>query len=87
MPTAQNSDFASYAPKLKKEESLVDWKQNAKSILNKIKGLTPWPGTHTLYNGKRLGILKGDVLPGNPSDRPGYVERITDSGIEIGTVE
>ena len=85
LPTPQNSDLSSYAPKLKKEESLVDWQQDAKSIFNKIRGLIPWPGTHTLYKGKRLGILKGEVLSGDPADRPGCVERITDSGIEVGT--
>ena len=85
LPVPQNSDVASYAPKLKKEESLVDWELNAENIFNKIRGLTPWPGTHTLYKGKRLGILKGEVLPGNPADSPGCVERITDSGIEVAT--
>lgn len=85
LPTPQNSDLASYAPKLKKEESLIDWEIDANSIINRIRGLTPWPGTHTLYNGKRLGILKGEVISGDTSDRPGYVERISDSGIEVGT--
>ncbi|MEC9019684.1 MAG: methionyl-tRNA formyltransferase, partial [Nitrospinota bacterium] len=84
-PIPQNSELATYAPKLKKEESLIDWKLDAKDILNKIRGLTPWPGTHTFFNGKRLGILKGEVIPGEPKDRSGYVERVTDSGIEVGT--
>ena len=85
LPTPQNSDLASYAPKLKKEESLIDWKIDAENIFNKIRGLSPWPGTHTLYNGKRLAILKGEVVLGESSDRPGHVERITDTGIEVGT--
>ena len=85
LPTPQNSDLASYAPKLKKEESLIDWKIDAENIFNKIRGLSPWPGTHTLYNGKRLAILKGEIVLGEPSDRPGHVERITDTGIEVGT--
>ena len=85
LPTSQNSDLASYAPKLKKEESLIDWELNAKNIFNKIRGLSPWPGTHTLYNGKRLAILKGKIVPGESSDRPGHIERITDTGIEVGT--
>ena len=87
LPIPQDSDLASYAPKLKKEESLIDWKIPANKILNKIRGLTPWPGTHTLFNGKRLCILKSEVIKGEPSDRPGFVERITDSGIEVGTGE
>ncbi|MBL4665525.1 MAG: methionyl-tRNA formyltransferase [Nitrospinaceae bacterium] len=85
LPTSQNSDLASYAPKLKKEESLIDWKVDAENIFNKIRGLSPWPGTHTLYNGKRLAILEGEIVPGESSDRPGHVERITDTGIEVGT--
>ena len=87
LPTPQDSDLASYAPKLKKEESLIDWKMAANNILNKIRGLTPWPGTHTLFNGKRLCILKSEVIKGKPSDRPGYIEHITNSGIEVGTGE
>ena len=47
--------------------------------------MSPWPGTHTLYNGKRLAILKGEIVLGESSDRPGHVERITDTGIEVGT--
>ena len=87
LPTPQNSDLASYAPKLKKEESLIDWEMPANNILNKIRGLTPWPGTYTLFNGKRLCILKSEVIKGESSDCPGYIERITDSGIEVGTGE
>ncbi len=85
LPTPQNSDLASYAPKLKKEESLIDWKMDAENIFNKIRGLSPWPGTHTLYNSKRLAILRGEIVSGESSDRPGHVERITDTGIEVGT--
>ena len=84
-PTPQNSDLASYAPKLKKEESLIDWEMDAENIFNKVRGLSPWPGTHTLYNGKRLAILKGKIVSGESSDRPGYIERITKAGIEVGT--
>tara|TARA_Y100001936_G_scaffold41550_2_gene40119 strand:- start:1068 stop:2003 length:936 start_codon:yes stop_codon:yes gene_type:complete len=85
LPVPQNSELATYAPKLKKEESLIDWQLDAKDIFNKIRGLTPWPGTHAFFKGKRLGILKGEVILGEPTDRPGYVERVTDSGIEVGT--
>jgi methionyl-tRNA formyltransferase len=85
LPIPQNSDLASYAPKLKKEESLIDWEMDAENIFNKVRGLSPWPGTHTLYNGKRLAILKGKIVSGESSDRPGYIERITKAGIEVGT--
>ena len=85
LPTPQNSDLASYAPKLKKEEGLINWEQPATTLLNQVRGLTPWPGTYTLLNKKRLRILKVQVAEGAPGDRPGQVARITDMGIEVGT--
>ncbi|GIS85380.1 MAG: hypothetical protein CM1200mP16_16800 [Nitrospina sp.] len=61
--------LATYAPKLKKEESLINWQLDADDIFNRIRGLTPWPGTHTFYNGKRLGILKGKSFLESPIAR------------------
>ncbi len=41
--TPQNEAFASYAPPLKKEQSIIDFNDTYKDILNKIRGLNPWP--------------------------------------------
>ena len=85
LPTPQDHSKATYAPKLKKEEGLVKWDQPAATLFNQVRGLTPWPGTYTLLNKKRLRILKAQVTEGTPEDRPGQVERVTDMGIEVGT--
>ena len=42
---------------------------------------------HVFFLKNHFFILKGEVIKGEPSDRPGYIERITDSGIEVGTGE
>ena len=85
LPIPQDHSKATYAPKLKKEEGLVKWDQPAATLCNQVRGLTPWPGTYTLLNKKRLRILKAQVTEGTPEDRPGQVERVTDMGIEVGT--
>ena len=85
LPIPQDHSKATYAPKLKKEEGLVKWDQPAATLFNQVRGLTPWPGTYTLLNKKRLRILKAQVTEGTPEDRPGQVERVTDMGIEVGT--
>ncbi|WP_413677862.1 methionyl-tRNA formyltransferase [Prochlorococcus sp. MIT 0916] len=46
----------SYARQLKKEDYLIDWKQNARKIIKKIQGL--YPNAYTLYEGKRIKILE-----------------------------
>jgi methionyl-tRNA formyltransferase len=85
LPTQQDHSQGTYAAKLKKEEGLIHWDQSATILSNKVRGLTPWPGTYTLLNKKRLRILKVQVSEGSPDDTPGKVARVTDVGIEVGT--
>ncbi len=43
----QEDTLATYAPKLKKEDGLVDWSRNACDIGRQIRAMTPWPGAFT----------------------------------------
>ena len=61
---------ASFAPALKKEEGLIDWKKNAKEILNMLRGFYPWPGIYCVVSkgkleGKRLKILDFEIIETN----------------------
>ncbi len=47
-----------YARQIKKEDYLIDWNQNARTIIKKIRGL--YPNAYTLYNGKRIKILEAN---------------------------
>jgi methionyl-tRNA formyltransferase len=85
LPIQQDHSQVTYAAKLKKEEGLIHWDQSAATLSNKVRGLTPWPGTYTLLNKNRLRILKVQVSEGSPDDTPGKVARVTDVGIEVGT--
>ena len=85
LPVPQDHGQATYAAKLKKEEGLIKWGQSATTLSNQVRGLTPWPGTFTLLNKKRLRILKVQVAEGVPDDTPGKIARVTDMGIEVGT--
>jgi methionyl-tRNA formyltransferase len=53
----QNNEGVSYAPKLKKEEGRIRWEMSATDIFNCIRAFTPFPGTYTFFNGKRLNLL------------------------------
>ena len=52
----------SYAPKLKKQDGLIDWNLDADLILNKIKGLQPWPNAYTYINSKLLKVYRAEVI-------------------------
>jgi len=57
----QDEAEASYAPKLTKNDGEVDWTQPAVNICARIRGLQPWPGAFTRFNGRTLKIIKAAV--------------------------
>ena len=83
--TAQNSDLASYAQKLKKDDGLIKWDQPAVKIHNLVRGLTPWPGAFSFLGSKRFKICKTEIKSCNSPDQPGVILRISGHGIEVGT--
>jgi len=58
-PEPQDDSQASYAPILKKEDGKIDWRLSSGEILNRIRGLVPWPGCYGFLRGQRLHIWKG----------------------------
>jgi methionyl-tRNA formyltransferase len=50
----QNDAEATYAPRLTKDEGLVDFSQPAIAVHNRIRGLRPWPMAYSFLQGSRL---------------------------------
>ena len=51
-PAPQDSQKASHAPILKKEDGRIDWTRTAQQIYNRMRGFTPWPGTYSTFRGQ-----------------------------------
>ena len=62
----QNDALSSYAKKITKEDCLVDFSKDAKSVHNLIRGLSPTPlsFTHT-PNGKLLKLIESEIADTN----------------------
>ena len=58
----QNHSEATYAKKIHKDETKIDWNQNAKTIIGKINGLSPMPGAWFNFDNKRHKILSADLV-------------------------
>ena len=54
-----------HAPKIFKEDCLLDFTQTAESVRNKIRGLSSYPGAYTILDGKVLKIFAAQVLEQN----------------------
>ena len=57
----QDHSKATYAKKIHKEESQIDWNEDAAKIIGKINGLFPSPGASFTFNNERYKILKAEI--------------------------
>ena len=64
----QDESRVTYAPRLKKEDGIIDWRLSARRIDCMVRGLKPWPGAYTCLarSGKGpLRIILDEVVPGD----------------------
>ena len=66
----QEKSKITYAYKIKKSETRINWKDKAKDIVAKINALYPTPGSWFKFNGNRIKILKAKEIEatGNPGE-------------------
>ena len=57
----QNENSATYAKKIKKTESLIEWNELSKKIIAKINGLNPYPGVWFEHKGNRIKIIEAEL--------------------------
>ena len=74
----QDHSKATYAKKIQKSESLINWSDNADKIIGKINGLFPTPGAFFNFNGERYKILKAEIAYGR-----GQVGEVVSDQLEI----
>lgn len=80
-----------YAPMLTKETGKIDWNKKTEEISSLVRGVNPWPGAYTEFNGKKFKISKvakadgrgtpGSIISANPKE--GLIIATIDSAIEI----
>ena len=67
----QNDKDATYANKIDKKETKIDWKDEAKIIIGKINAFSPSPGCWFKYQGIRVKII--DAKEVDASGTPGQI--------------
>jgi methionyl-tRNA formyltransferase len=81
----QDASLATYAPRLTKEDGLIQWDTDLRQTVNLIRGLSPEPCAYTSYKGKMLKIFSavGEEIP--PPESPGRIGTVTDKGLPVTT--
>lgn len=81
----QDDKQATYAPKIKKEEALINWKLPARVIDRQIRAYSPWPIARTSGHGDVIHIHQAHVLPGGSHAAPGTILSIDKQGMVVAT--
>ena len=60
----QNNKLASYAPKIKKDDTKLDFREQAIVLEARVRGLSPTPGAWFDYKKERFKVLSAKVVEG-----------------------
>ncbi len=58
----QDNAFATYAPKLKREDGRIDWSDPAEAIERKIRAFDPWPCAFMEFDGRNLKVFSAVIV-------------------------
>lgn len=86
-PQVQDESLVTFAPKIEKEESLLDFSKSAESQHNKIRAFSMGPGTYLNFQGKRLKIHKTRAVAGSANVQPGQVASVSSTELLIQTAD
>lgn len=87
VPRKQPQEGSSYARKITKEDGRLNWHESAPSLWNRVRALTPWPGTFTtmeLNGATRLVKVWEATVEEHTEPLPGKIIRADKHGIVVG---
>lgn len=83
-PEVQDETLVTYAEKLEKSESDLDWTQSAQQLSRKVRGLNAWPVAQTYYQNQVLRIWQAQPIDEVADVAPGTV-KCTRKTIDVAT--
>jgi len=81
--TPQQSELASYAKKITRDEANIDWSENCNLLERRIRAFNPWPGSQTWYKDTKLRIWQAECSNESRQSDPGVILSADKSGIRV----
>ena len=82
-PVPQSPEGATYAPKIHREDALVDWSASAVVIDRQVRAYDPAPGAVTAMRGEVVKIRAAAIAVGPVDGAPGTVIATDANGIVV----
>jgi methionyl-tRNA formyltransferase len=83
--TPQDDSRATYAPRLTRDDGVINWPRPAADLHNQVRGLHPWPHAFTFLDAARYLIHRTAVVDGPTAGGPGAILEATGDTLVVGT--
>lgn len=83
----QDDTEASYAPKVDRKLTRVDWSRDALAVSRSIRAYDPRPGAYTTLGGQEVKLFGARFAPSTHSAAPGQVLSVGDDGLVVACAE
>lgn len=84
-PSAQDESRATMAPRIRRQQGLIDWGEESIRVLNRIRAMNPWPCAYSGWRSEEVKIWKAEPgcaeMPGGGS--PGTILRAERECLEV----
>ena len=83
----QDNSSASYCKKITKSDSIINFNETTKNIINKFRAFYGWPGTSFIYKDIQIKIhnmLETKIINGG---KPGTIYKLDNDGLYINTID
>ena len=82
----QESSLATYAPKIDKSMTKIQWHKSAREVASVIRAFDPWPGAQTEIKGKMVKLFSlVSIEEGDSGAEPGIIVSVSEEGIVVQT--
>ncbi|GAB2020934.1 methionyl-tRNA formyltransferase [Pseudolactococcus yaeyamensis] len=87
-PQPQDETQVTFSPNITPEDERIDWQLSAHEIFNQVRGMSPWPVAHTIWQGTRFKLHEVALAESNGAEGiPGQVIEKTKKNLVIATKE
>ena len=83
--TPQDHPLATYAPKISKEDAVINWQKSALEVDSQIRAFNPWPIAYTHAGDETIRIHEAHIIPVPCSKEPGTILAIDKEGVQVAT--
>ena len=81
----QDERYVTFAGNITRDQEKIDWSRNGNEVFNQIRGLYPWPGAYSVFQGENVKVWQADKSEITSEALPGTIIKLLKDRLIIKT--